>query len=373
MIDNTLLLKDLISKEQIRLHEAEVLHRPLTQLPASFNFERIEGMLLGLAIGDALGATTEGQKPSDRRKRYGEIRDYVPGKLSDNKAVGVATDDTEMSFRTIEQLIDDRGLDPDNLARKFCAEPITGIGSAVKESLNNYKDKHLPWYKAGIDSLGNGALMRIAPMVLPYLRNPHPSLYADAALDAMITHNSFGSNAACVAFIKMLWELLCMTGIPKPEWWIDTFCTVAKDLEGDAKSQSPNPAHAEYEGSLCGFTRDMCNRALAKGLTVEDACNLWGSGGDLFETMPSVLYILTTHASNPEEAIVRAATDTHDSDSIAAIVGAAVGALHGLTGIPERWVKNLTGRIREGGGGQVFRLILHAKQIFWLQAKVASE
>lgn len=33
MIDNTLLLKDLISDGQIRMHEAEVLHRPPAQLP----------------------------------------------------------------------------------------------------------------------------------------------------------------------------------------------------------------------------------------------------------------------------------------------------------------------------------------------------
>ncbi len=71
----------------------------------------------------------------------------------------------------------------------------------------------------------------------------------------------------------------------------------------------------------------------------------------MFDTVPSVLYILATHAHNPEEAIIRAVNDTVDNDTIAAIVGAAVGALHGLGGIPERWVKRLRGRIREGGGG----------------------
>jgi hypothetical protein len=40
--------------------------------------DRIRGMLLGLAIGDSLGNTTEGQLPSNRRERYGEVRDYLP-------------------------------------------------------------------------------------------------------------------------------------------------------------------------------------------------------------------------------------------------------------------------------------------------------
>lgn len=36
--------------------------------------DRLEGMLLGLAIGDALGNTTEAMLPSQRRRQYGEIR-----------------------------------------------------------------------------------------------------------------------------------------------------------------------------------------------------------------------------------------------------------------------------------------------------------
>ena len=45
-----------------------------------------------------------------------------------------------------------------------------------------------------------------------------------------------------------------------------------------------------------------------------------------------------------EEVIVRAANDTVDNDTIAAIVGAGVGALHGKKGLPARWVLNLLGR-----------------------------
>ena len=366
MIDNTPLLKHMLSQGTIRLEDNRILYETPAFLPETFEFEKVEGMLLGLAIGDALGATTEGQKPAERRNRFGEIRDYVPGRRSGFKTVGVATDDTQLSFWTLEQLIDDRGLDPDNLARKFCRHRIIGIGGTTQTFLTNYKDKHLPWYKAGVDSLGNGALMRIAPIVLPYLRSPHPSLYADAALDSMITHNAFANNAACVAFVRMLWELLRMTPPPRPNWWIEAFCSTVRNLEGDTRYRPRSPQHSDYEGSLWRFTQEACDKALSKGLSVEEACASWGSGANLFETIPSVLYILATHGHDPEEAIVRAVNDTCDNDTIAAIVGAAVGALHGLAGIPERWVKRLTGRIREGGGYQVFRLILHAKQVFWL-------
>ncbi len=84
------------------------------------------------------------------------------------------------------------------------------------------------------------------------------------------------------------------------------------------------------------------------------------------ETVPSALYILAMHGHDPEAAIVRAVNDTKDNDTVAAIVGAAVGALHGLAGLPPRWVKDLDGRIRKGGKSEVFRLTLQAKQAFWL-------
>lgn len=370
MIDNAQLLRDLMARKLIRLHDGQILRQMPAPLPDTFDYEKVEGMLLGIAIGDALGATSEGLKPSERRRLYGVIRDYVPDRRPGlNHPAGVGTDDTQMSFWTVEQLIDDYGLRPESLARKFCEHRIWGIGGTVKKFVENFKDKHLPWYEAGSESLGNGALMRIAPILLPYLRNPHPSMYADAAIATMITHNDFANNATSVAFINMLWELLGMDTPPDPEWWIDTYCSITRELEGNARYHRNIGTFGEYSGPLWHFTSNACKDALKKKLTAEEACKTWGSGGNLFETVPSVLYILATNADDAEEAIIRAVNDTEDNDSVASIVGAAVGALHGLGGIPDRRVKNLKGRIREGGGYQVFRLLLHSKQIFWLHTQ----
>jgi ADP-ribosylglycohydrolase len=56
----------------------------------------------------------------------------------------------------------------------------------------------------------------------------------------------------------------------------------------------------------------------------------WYSGAFLLETVPSVLYILERHGNDPEEAIIRAVNDTRDNKTVAAIVGAAVEAPHGI-------------------------------------------
>ena len=48
-------------------------------MPSSpdLNFDRVEGMFLGLAVGDSVGNTSEGQIPTDLRARYTEINDYL--------------------------------------------------------------------------------------------------------------------------------------------------------------------------------------------------------------------------------------------------------------------------------------------------------
>lgn len=83
--------------------------------------------------------------------------------------------------------------------------------------------------------------------------------------------------------------------------------------------------------------------------------------------MPSVTLILARHGHDPEEAIVRAVNDTKDNDTVGAIVGAAVGALHGRRALPRRWIDGLLGRTTESDDGRVFELIEMAKEI-WSEA-----
>ncbi len=375
MVDNSTLLQECFANGVIRLHDSDLLRRTPTALPPDFDFHKVEGMLLGLAIGDALGAPTEGMLPVERRRTYGEIRDFLPPRNNELGTIGAATDDTQLAFWTLEQLIEDGGFVPDRLARKLCSDHIRGIGNTVRTFIGRYKDEGLPWQLAGVDSLGNGALMRIAPVLVPHVQSPRASLYADAALDAMLTHNAYANVASCVAFVHILWQLLAMSRPPAPGWWIETFAAAARDLEGSTRYRPRYGAMADYEGPVWQFVQTECLEALRQRTTVMEACDTWGSGAHLMETLPSVLFILASHGHSPEAAIIRAVNDTKDNDSVAAIVGAAVGALHGLAGLPCRWVQGLDGRIRKDGRSNVFRLILLAKQTFWLkhQGGVASD
>ncbi len=366
MIDNRSLLQECIDLGVIHLDHPQALQRTPPPLPPDFDFQKIEGMLLGLAIGDALGTPTEGMTPARRRSLYGDIRDFLPTGHPMGP-IGSGTDDTQLAFWTIEQLLEDGGLVPGKLAARFCAEPIIGIGNATSQFVRRFRDQGLPWQLAGTNSLGNGALMRIAPVLLPYLQVPHASMYADAALDTMLTHNESGNIASCVAFIDLLWQLLPMRGSPEPMWWVDTFSAYAQELEGDGTRYKVTKSGAgEYEGPLSSYVSRVCRDAYEQRRSAVEACETWGSSAYLMETLPSALYILAMHGHDPETAIVRAVNDTKDNDTIAAVVGCAVGALHGLAGLPERWVRNLSGRIHAGGDSEVFRLVYRAKQVFWL-------
>jgi len=359
-----LLLDQLLRESAVRIHDGRFLHMPPQGLTTDFTFDKVEGMLLGLAIGDALGNTSEGLLPAERRQRFGEVTDYLPHPAAGGQAVGLPSDDTQLTFWTLEVLLDSGQLDPDQLALRFTRERIFGIGATVREFIRIYKDERRGWKHSGRESAGNGALMRIAPVLLPHLRQPSPGLWADALLAGMITHNDYASNAACVAYVAMLWDLLCRHTAPAAEWWAETYYRLAAPLEGRT-TYTPQMPGLTYRGSVAKFVQQEVGQALASNWTVEHAGNSWGSGAYLLETLPSALYILARYGGDPEQAILRAVNDTRDNDSIAAIVGAAVGALHGKAGLPERWVKGLLGRTDERNDGHVFWLIEQSKKRFW--------
>ena len=59
------------------------------------NHNKVLGSLLGFAIGDAMGATTEFMSQGEIHRKYGEVKDIIGGGWMNLKA-GEVTDDTQM-------------------------------------------------------------------------------------------------------------------------------------------------------------------------------------------------------------------------------------------------------------------------------------
>lgn len=354
------MLAGLLAIGEIRLRDDDFLWR--APEPVDAGFEKIAGMMLGLAVGDAMGLPTEGRLPATRREQYGEIRDYVPNRHT-GLALGYPSDDTQLAVWTLEELLAAGGLAPERLAARFLRDRhrIVGMGHTVRDCLRSL-DAGVPWQRAGQHSAGNGALMRIAPVLIPHVRRPAAALWADAALAAMLTHNDAGSTAACVAFVHMLWQLLGMRAAPEPGWWLATYVEAAHRLETGSAYRTRSGRDADFAGPLWRYVEEKVTWALERDLPVLEACESWQSGAYLLETLPCVIYILTRHGDSYEEAIVRAVNDTKDNDTVAAIVGAALGALHGRAGIPQRWLAGLTGQTTLHDEGKLFAVLEQARE-----------
>jgi ADP-ribosylglycohydrolase len=360
---NREILDNLFRTGGIDLVRGPIFDEAPPALPDGFDFAKVEGMLLGLVIGEALGMTTEDWQPEKRRSAYGEIRDYVAQPGGD-EPIGLNSDDMQLAFCTVEQMLADRGFHPEKVADHFCHRHIFGRGYTVRRFLSNRRSG-LPWYQCGPKSSRNGALVRIAPMVIPHLKSPSTDLWVETALSAMITHNDAGSTAACLAMVKIFWSLLGMNRTPEPTWWLDTYVGVAKDLEGDSKQRVRGGKFLGYEGPIWRFVDERVREARQSGLSVLKACSQWHSGADLLETMPSIIYILMCHAADPEEAMVRAVNDTEDNDTIAAMVGAAMGALYGTSCIPSGWISRLPQHPTHEEDETVFALLEAVRNMWW--------
>ena len=71
------------------------------------------------------------------------------------------------------------------------------------------------------------------------------------------------------------------------------------------------------------------------------------------------------YGHDPEACLVRAINDTKDNDTVGAIVGSALGALYGVSGLPRRWIENLTGRTGATDDGRIFAILEQARRTFW--------
>ncbi|MBA2876250.1 ADP-ribosylglycohydrolase family protein [Thermaerobacillus caldiproteolyticus] len=66
--------------------------------------DKIKGGLFGLAIGDALGATTEFMNITEIQEKYGKVTDIIGGGWL-NLSPGKVTDDTAMTIAVAKEII----------------------------------------------------------------------------------------------------------------------------------------------------------------------------------------------------------------------------------------------------------------------------
>lgn len=268
--------------------------------------ERALGAYLGLAIGDALGATVEFLTPNEIRHQIGLHSEITGGGWLRLKA-GQVTDDTTMSLALGESILAKGHVDATAAAESFDAwmraKPVD-IGNTVRRNLISFRKNGNPEAAASEHDAGNGAAMRVLPVALACYGQPEKSVIFANAAQAHVTHHNELSDAACETLIFMVQDL--MGGA--------TLDDVEQSRAARLVSQFP------------AYAYDKKRRENPSGFVVETLQAVFQS---LFAT------------GTFEDCLIDVVNRGGDADTTGAIAGMLAGACYGLNGIPQRWQRAL--------------------------------
>lgn len=270
---------------------------------------RARAAFLGLALGDALGATTEFMTPAEIRSQYKVHRHIIGGGWLHLKA-GKVTDDTEMSLCVGRAIAERQGWQLNAIADNFVAwmkgKPID-IGSTCRKGIRDYLLSGNLEQPHSDNDAGNGALMRLLPTAL-YTCGDATLLHRCAVEQAHLTHHHPLSDAACLTFGKMIHAALCGA---------DRFALHA--LARELIAAHPKFHFNDYRGH---------------------------AGGYVVETMQTVLHFFFT-TNNFEDCLIGIVNQGGDADTTGAIGGALAGAFYGMEALPRAWRKKLDPAVSE--------------------------
>jgi ADP-ribosyl-[dinitrogen reductase] hydrolase len=282
-------------------------------------YDRARAAYLGLAIGDALGATTEFMTPGEIRATYKVHKKIIGGGWLYLKA-GQVTDDTEMSLALGRAILSSQEWALQEIANNFLVwmrnKPVD-IGATCRRGIRDYMLKGQLEVPYNEWDAGNGAAMRMAPVALFTLGDDN-QLRQYSVEQAHLTHNHALSDAACMAIGKMVQQ-----GI----FGIDRFRLheITRELVAAHGSFRFN----NYQGHASAYVVD---------------------------TLQTVFHFLFSTASF-EECLIGVVNQGGDADTTGAIAGMIGGAFYGLDAIPVRWLKKLNKEVRAEVEDQAVKLV----------------
>jgi poly(ADP-ribose) glycohydrolase ARH3 len=292
--------------------------------------DRYLGCLIGLAVGDALGAPYEGLTSQDIFFRFGSLEAVVANPSNDTLFY---TDDTEMTLGVAEALIEHGEVRGPDLMARFAANyhPERGYGRGARQILETAQAGG-DWRAVAENvfpggSFGNGAAMRVAPVGL-FFHADHDKVWEQARLSARPTHrHPAGIEGAQVLALA-----------------------VAMAVKG-----GPIDRKAFLKALLDRCRTEEFQWALRTALKLRRGDSVAGLGSTL-HAHRSVVTAVACFLGSPEYydlAVGRAICLGDDTDTLAAMTGALCGAYGGSHAVPAGLVEKLEER-QNGPKGRAY-------------------
>lgn len=268
--------------------------------------DRAVAAYLGLAIGDALGATVEFMTPQEIRQQHG-VHDEICGGGWLRLRPGQVTDDTTMALALGESILRGGRVDALAAAEAFDAwmrgKPVD-IGNTVRRNLVAFRNSRVPEAQPSEHDAGNGAAMRVLPVALACYGQPPEKVISACRAQAHVTHNNPLSDAACETLVFMVQDFLAGR---------------------DALTVERERAAA----LVAAFPSFAWDRKPAEN-----------PSGFVVHTLQTVFQgLFATECF--EDCLVEVVNRGGDADTTGAIAGMLAGARYGLAAIPRRWLKAL--------------------------------
>ncbi|GAA1749979.1 ADP-ribosylglycohydrolase family protein [Luedemannella helvata] len=326
---------------------------------------RASGSLFGLAYGDALGKPTEFLDLVEIERRYGP---GGPRELAGDPAL--VTDDTQMALAVADGLLAAGSWAPDVveplwrsafIAWAHSPDNDRAPGMTCLRAVAALEDGHR-WQHATVPgSKGCGANMRVTPVGL--LRDIDDDTLAGLAqLQAGMTHGhptALAASELTAYAVRVLRDGAALADVPallreraegqrgvyRAEW--------LGDLWERPGASTPD----DYIGrgwAECLAVLDRLDAALAAPDRSADPCLATGEGWIAEEALATALHCALLYPDDPVAALGRAAASSGDSDSIAALAGAFLGAAHGMAVWPAGWDTRIEYAQRLRGFGEAW-------------------
>lgn len=285
------------------------------------------GLLLGMAVGDALGLPFEGMSP----RRIAKILGNGPLRHRFVFGRGMVSDDTEHACLTAQALLAAPN-DPKRFARSLAWRLrwwLVGLPASV--GLATLQAILKLWLglspeRSGVHSAGNGPAMR-APILGACLGQDPEKLRHYVRASTRLTHRDPRAEEGAWMIAQAACRAVCF---PASTLQAETFLT---------------ELGAQVEGAELRKALDTVKECLAQDKIPEAFMEYMslrrGVTGYVNHTVPAVLYAWLRSPTDFRKAIETAVRMGGDTDTTAAIVGALAGIRVGASGIPEDWLHRL--------------------------------